>query len=252
MHYYTIIGIILITLGTFLLYWGGSIQNKKESTETREIVEQKIESVLEKVDDIKSSSEQPQKQKLEEVKNEFSEWAKLFLSSREERELEYSKKNVHLREKELEYHQKLAPIYEYLHEEIISFIKAYNEISSDNIKYDSYDYPSNLYKTHFKNTIEFSPKLHWIITYRGDPPASETSLPKFTINSVDPQKGLISNFGFITFRPDYDLEHIKPIIDGKAFSKAKLPNIVDVDNYRKEMTKIAKSLVEIQLHQLGK
>lgn len=130
MSYLIVIGIILLSIGSFVTYLG----SKNENDESQKQVNDKLDNFNKKLDAISNSSLTPveKEKKISTIKSEFDIWAKQLHNNYSELVLLHDKKILSASEEKLVKNKKWIPIFRNFFDKLIQMIKSINKETSFN------------------------------------------------------------------------------------------------------------------------
>lgn len=251
MNWITIFGICVIALGTFLTYYGSSLNNKKDKQE----ITDKIEGFNEKLESISTQNiPSPEKEKqVEQVKQEYMQWAEKFVSNKEEQLVELDKTDVALREEKISLNKQWHSIYSDFFTSITEMVNAYNSASGqEKVKFiENQQFPASIYSAtpdNFKVIIQFNDNLHWTIWLKVREPIKNKYLPSINI-SVAENKDFLKyqsfNWGDLSFQPYSDNQIRVETLN--IFDKANFEEKYELGETRQELNDLLKKAFEYQI-----
>ncbi|MFC5270270.1 hypothetical protein [Adhaeribacter terreus] len=252
MNWITIIGIVFIAIGTFLTFYGPSIDSKKDKEELNQKFSEfnnELKSI--RREDIPQSEKE---QKIAELKNEYSQWASEFSNNKELYKLEYQKNNLGLEEKKLAINKEWKYFYSNFFTQLESSVIAYNEYSKNGkIEIiEKFQFPSIIFNADHKNffyILKFGETIFWKIFILNNQTFKEKELPPIVISVSN------KNIGDDFVMPALG---IYPFPERKLIIVRKLNNEINIppkeefplNNYEKSMQEIIKGIVQYQVLKL--
>jgi len=184
MNFLTILGIIVIAIGTFLTYWGSTSEAKKDKVE----LNTKINEFNKKLDNI-SNTELPQdikKEKISSIINDYNNWALNFKKNKKEIKLNYQKHSLGLEEKKLALQKEWLHLYIKFFKDLELFIDAYNKTKPDSFIeiLEKKDLPKDIFDArneNFEYVIKFKNDLYWKIELSKSEPIDYDVIPRIEI-----------------------------------------------------------------------
>ena len=249
---YTIWGIIINAIGTFLIIYGPEKNTNKENKEIKD----KLEEFGKKLENVKKENLtfEVKENKIEELENEFTEWAKNFISNQDEKKLEIEKFEINLREEKVKLSQKWRPFYIYFFENLIKIITAYN--SANNTQkisiIENPSFPANIYNEtykyyneskYFRIIVKFKDKLYWKIFLELS--NDEQDIPKINLYTTDnPNESYF--FNRVIIKPYPELNKI--FVDfSRIFKRIELKEKYNLDSYSDSLNDILQKTFELQI-----
>jgi hypothetical protein len=249
---YTIWGIIINAIGTFLIIYGPEKNTNKENKEIKD----KLEEFGKKLENVKKENLtfEVKENKIEELENEFTEWAKNFISNQDEKKLEIEKFEINLREEKVKLNQKWRPFYIYFFENLIKIITAYN--SANNTQkisiIENPSFPANIYNEtykyyneskYFRIIVKFKDKLYWKIFLELS--NDEQDIPKINLYTTDnPNESYF--FNRVIIKPYPELNKI--FVDfSRIFKRIELKEKYNLDSYSDSLNDILQKTFELQI-----
>ena len=246
MNIYIIAGIVIIGLGTLLVYYGSG-KNDKESQEE---ITDKIEDTQRKIEELKSDPTISYKD-IMEVENEFTAWADDFLEKKEQKKLELEKTNIGEKETRIELDSFWRPQIDEFLTETNNILSAYSSKSGDSIDFDIPVLPKNIFHVHadpYKANINFRKDIIWQIIIAPAKEHSRNSMVNFEIKIY---KDTRDEFDSFTEHLSFLLNPERVQIVTLKNTRFNLKTIPEVSEYSNTILKdIARALIENQLLQL--
>lgn len=243
MNIYIVFGIIIIGLGTLLIYYGSGKNDKQSQKE----ITDKIEDTQKKIEQLKSDSNVNQTE-LTKVENEFDKWAEEFIGCKEKKKLELEKTIIGNKESRINLNSFWRPqLKEYLIE-TKKLISAYNSKANDSIQLEIPDLPDNIFLSNsnpYKAKITFRPDIIWEISIVPANNFSQKEMVDFQIKII---KDTLQKY-------DSDTEELAIVLNEKRIqivilknTRLNLKNIPEIFEYTDgRLKEIARLLVENQL-----
>ncbi len=246
MNIYIIIGIIVIGIGTLLIYYGSG----KNDRQSQQEITDKIEDTQRKIEQLKSNSNVNQED-LVIVENEFANWAKDFVESKEHKKLELEKSVLGEKESRLKLNSLWKPQLNGFLQETKNLILAYNSNTGDSINFEIPDLPENIFlsKTdQYKAKIIFRPDVRWEISIAPAGEYSQNAMIDFRIeiynDTLDKYESKTEFLAFVLNIKRIQIVTIKN-------SRLNLKNIAETFEFSDNiLQEIARTLIENQLLQI--
>lgn len=209
MNIYTIVGIILIALGTFLTYFGSTKDANLTKKETQKLVNDKVSEVLtefqklEKIDTTGSQSAGANK-----IAEEFLSWAANFKENIDSFKLNYEKQKLEDQADQLEYCKKWHYMYDIFFGTLKNLIEAYNTKTNSNIECKLDPPPVNFLSPEVKNYrgyVKFRNDLYWNIQILSNYVSQKSLAIYISVQSENGEEFLSSFDLFIAIRPLQDM-----------------------------------------------
>ena len=246
------IGVIIICLGTFLMYLNSNYESKKVSSE---IIE-KIQMTNAKIETLKKNPT-TSISKINQIDSEFNSWASDFIKNKDSFKLKLEKEKLDVENIKIIQSQKWFPVYDYFFTTLKNMIYAYNKSSSSKLLLKIPTVPVNLFSKEaheFIAKIKFSKNLIWMISLQGNISESDTTLPEIDINIEEANlfdKNLIPNqhlylFGDLTIYLDTEYSKIR-LKHYNRFDTKELKNKYDLKNFKKSINQILETIIQYQL-----
>jgi len=251
MNWIVILGFILGALGSWLVYYGQG----KESNKTSDEVKNKIDKFDEKLDNIivENISAEEKERKIDEIKDEYSEWAAEFSNNKDQYKLEYKKNNIGLEEKKVSLNKEWREFYISFFNKLEAMVNAYNKIPNNNkvniIHKD--DLPTNIFDASRDNSnyiIKFNDTTFWQCSIDNREPFNVSNLPVIIIRVTRDQKDDSSNLDFFILVKD----DRKKLLVNKNYRlvNAPLKDDYSIENPEAAINEILKSLFQYQIIEL--
>ncbi|MBN2039145.1 MAG: hypothetical protein JW864_03830 [Spirochaetes bacterium] len=256
MNFYVIIGIIFIALGTFFTYYGSYVSNKSDKKENALILQTKINDVVDKIDSIKTSdlNSSESNAKLNEIKNEFMNWANDFNKNQEMHKIEYKKAILQIEEKEIEICNKWRKQIEYPFITLRNLIDAINKNRKPSIQYNIPSLPINYCSGDIIATITFSKDYIWSLSIANNS-IKDYGAPSLTLSiaNSDPLKNYRSKGDveyYIFIYPDQNRICFR--VNNNKLALTGLKDSAQITEYKKFFDILLKTSLERQLAILTK
>lgn len=245
MHWVTIIGIILIAVGTFLTYLGTSLSSKND-------YEEGIAKFASKVEEILNNKEHPIKEEdRAKVVFEFDEWANDFLNSREEQRIKIEKQILTKKEQKLALNKAYNKIYTTFFDTLNQFLSSYNKTTKKKIKYDIPPFTEDLYSDSirkYKAIIQFSKSSKWeIYLIRNKTFSDGLELPYIYINSLSNNEKKSRSINEVSLQIDPNSKYIHVFNAQNEFKDIELSRTIQLDNYPEGIKDLVKQILEFKL-----
>ena len=101
MHWLTMVGILVVAIGTGLMLYGGVVQSRREASQTTERVAEEIQSAMERLEQAQAEAEDDSPE-VAEVRDEFAAWAQSFLENRGAKHVAIERARLSTIEEEIE------------------------------------------------------------------------------------------------------------------------------------------------------
>jgi len=249
MNWITIIGVMLIALGTGLTYYGTSISNKEDIKKGMDSFSQQIEELK------KEQTSESTREKVKDLETEFDKWAKNFVADKKGKALELEKLDLKAKEMTVNLNSKYRIIYVFFFESLKNYVEAYNRNSQAKIIYSIQNFPDNIFLEAAENympKIQFQDKVVWKFRLAIIEPIDKERLPAIVLivdDNYDDSSGSPPEL-FVAFSPDKN-----EIFLESQFRRIKVPGLqqsYDLAKYEDSIHKILKRLIEFQLLRLKK
>lgn len=191
---FIILGVVINTFGLFLMAKGTLLSGKKDKNE----IIKKFNEFRKEIKIIKGSTTNIESlHKIDEIENEFDEWAEAFVGDFESKKVELAKNEILLKEREIKLTKEWRHIYQYIIETIRGMLVAYNQKSINKIEFNLPEIPNDLFGKEielFEGFIIFNEKVGWKISLSINKPYDDDDLPDFWIRFYfqNPSKGNIT------------------------------------------------------------
>jgi hypothetical protein len=161
MNTWTIVGIIVVGLGTLLVVKGQMVQSRHDSSS----VEHKIDEIREELAKAKSASDSPV---IDSIQSEFDAWAQDFLKTKDEQKLDLQRERLATLSSQLQLSSAARPLYQTFIDALRGAVAAYNSRSTHQIRAELSDLPGNLFdearKEPYFGWIAFSDTVYWHVS----------------------------------------------------------------------------------------
>jgi hypothetical protein len=199
-----VVGLLIAAMGTCLAYYGAELNNRKDS----QALEKKINVTLAKLEDAKTEpsskgSSGPNAAKVQQIEDEFSNWATQFLLTRDARRLELDKTQLNRRSAEARISDKWRPFVVQFISILQRTVDAYNAKAGSKIKVNLPVVSANLYEQEYKGEISFDAEHVWRISAFTERPAREREAPALFVEFANEKAPFTaaSRIG-VNFHPD--------------------------------------------------
>lgn len=186
MNVFIIGGILLIALGTGVMFYGQHVKSKVDSAEVSKVVQDKVDNVLKRIDEVRGGEkDKTSAGKIQQIEQEFQTWASEFLKDREQKKVKFARTHLDSVDVQLIVSNEYRPIFEYVLKTIDSMAKAYNAESGETVKVDFPPIPPNLYSeaaSKYGGKVVFTNKAIWRIQFIASRPPKEENPPSMYIN----------------------------------------------------------------------
>ena len=256
-----VVGVIINTIGIFLMAKGSSLSTKKDKSE----IIDKIKGFREEISVMKNNITNVQSlEKIEKIENEFNEWADNFVTDIESKRVEQQKSEVLLKEKEIKLSKKWKHIYQYTFEVVDNMLKAYNQRTGKRIEYIIPELSDNLYDKDaesLKSLIVFDNDTVWTITLQIVKPYKKEEIPNIVIHFFfgeswvgsarkRAEESSISEFLLL------DIDLVRKCLDVRKSDRnlyigdVKDAYSISADNYKTSIKDLFTTLIEYQIIRL--
>ncbi len=250
MNWITILGIVIIALGTLLTYYGSSLSSKNDKNE----ITDKIDSFKENIEKVKKEniSVSEKEEKIKKIEDEFSSWAEQFEKKKEDHKIAIDKNDVNLREKKAHLNNKWHELYTDFFSSLTEMVAAINKVNEQRkITFkENPKFPNNIYAASddkFKVIIQFNKNVYWFIWLRIREPLNDNDIPYIEICVSDKADYYSRSWGDLSFKivPDYDKIRIETM---NIFDKAGFEREYKLEpNTKKQLTDLLKKAFEYQI-----
>ncbi|MCC9137157.1 hypothetical protein ACFSKU_20875 [Pontibacter silvestris] len=120
MNIYIVIGILIIAIGTFIMYVGSG----KSSDKSQKEILEKFEETQHKIDALKSSPNTNSKE-IAKIEDEFNEWANDFIKTKDLKKLDLEKKGLDVKSNRIVLSSKWKPQLDSFFSSLKSMIDVY-------------------------------------------------------------------------------------------------------------------------------
>jgi uncharacterized membrane protein len=252
MNVYIIGGILLIALGTGVMFYGQHVKSKVDSAEVSKVVQNKVDDVLKRIDEVRGAEKDKASDgKINQIEQEFQTWAAGFLKDRERKKIELARTHLDSVDVQLKISNELGPIFEYVLKTIDSMTKAYNAESGETIKVNFPPLPPNLYSEEARNyggKVIFPHKAIWHIQFLASRPPKSDDLPTMyiTFEQEEDKRSRSDSYcsiSIISKEKSFGIRLIGPDI---PIAKG-VEGTYRLDSYSDSLKTIMRSLFEAQL-----
>jgi len=173
-----IVGILLNALGTGMIVYGQHVKSKVESSEMSRAFQDKVDNVLKHIDEVRvGANDEASAGKVQQIEQEFKDWASEFLKNREIRKVEFARTELNSVDAQLKVSNEWSRIFGYVLKTIESLANAYSAESGETIKVNFPPLPPNLYSKQarkYDGNVVFPNEVVWQIKFSSsDPPKKE-------------------------------------------------------------------------------
>jgi hypothetical protein len=252
-YWIPILGIIVIAIGTAFTLYGPSMDSKKDKKELSEKLEEFSEKLIELKTDGGDTSTA-----VEEVNNEFNDWAKNFVESKGLMKIEMEKSEIEVKEKEEVLSKEWRKFYLVFFDNLNNLIEAYNSLPKTGHKVKiirKEALPGNIFSNaanSFYWVIEFKENVFWYLHLRIERPRTENVIPNIVLSLLDnySEKRVFVIVPSLTIYTSLEYHSIS-IYKEKWFSELKLERSYDLQDYEKHLKVIVQTIFEQQLLRLN-
>lgn len=206
MNWITLIGIIIIAIGSALTFYGSTIGSKKDKDE----IINKIEEFTNDLNELKNENipKEEKEIKVAQIETDWNKWAKQFASNKEIRLLENEKNKIENRKTRIEYNNLWHGLYESYFRNLENIVYAYTALNpQDSIEFiKKPELPNNVFEPNPDGNIcilKFSNDCYWFFWIRVPESMEEGDLSSIHLNyssNADFKTYLWGDIG-ITFNP---------------------------------------------------
>lgn len=244
---YTILGIILIAIGSYAIYFGATKADKK----TQQEITDKIVETQHQIEALKIEPNIDQTE-VKNINNEFSSWADNFIKNKEKEIVKLDKTDVVLREEMIRLNNEWHDIYSNFFSTLTKMIEAYKKASGHSkilIK-ENPELPANVYNARpdkFKVIVQFNKSLFWVIWLKVKEPIKDETIPSINIDVVKDEdlKYKSFNWGDLSLIPSTD--NMIRVETMNTFDKANFNNQYEFGKEKKELNDLLKKAFEYQI-----
>jgi hypothetical protein len=198
-----IIGLVFVGVGGFLGFYGAQLNNRADNEAAGKTLSDKIDGALVKMAKVQSTvatapsqsdgTGASERNEIETIRQDFSEWASQFLQNRSAKKLELDRLKIQSKSEEIRISAMCRPIFQYAIEVLRGAVAAYNLRARTTYKISLKDLPDNLYDitgTNFDvGTIEFGSNQTWKINVTVYRPPRDNSPPVFFVIIPNAKQG---------------------------------------------------------------
>lgn len=245
-----IIGILLNALGMGIMVYGQLVKSKVDSAEVSRVLQDKVDDVLKRIDEVQGGEKnEASVEKIQQIEQEFINWAADFLKNRELRKVEMARTELDSVDAQLRVSDEWRPIFEYVLKTIDSMTKAYNAESGETIKIDFPALPPNLYSEEaikYGGTVIFPNKAVWHILFLASSPPKKENPPSMYVDfSKEGDSVRLISYFLISYLNE---KSFRSYITGPDVPTAEgIESIYPLDSYRESLEIIMQRLFEAQL-----
>lgn len=233
--------IVIIGVGTYLLYYGQSVSGGK-------ILDDKVNKALNDMRSIRDNTIDPdRKESLIKAESDFRDWANTFMKNKSDLKAAQSKSMLLEMDKKIDISRKYRPLLQGVLNDLIESINAINQHYPEKIIVDCPSLPDNLFDgiNKYKGTILFGKHAKWEIMLYYDP--KQIIFPSLDISLYAPAdaKNRVDYYSVWGFKND----KIVTSIGGKYIIDSGNIVIIDIDlkEARQSLRKSVQKLLEAQL-----
>lgn len=161
MNWQIVIGVVLIGVGTLFTLVGGQRFSKKDS----DAIDNKVQQVLTKIDEVKGATAPAQQQQLRAIKEEFADWAAEFQRDRVTKQLKLSQSKLDAQAKAIERTLPVRRLFSHALEVLRESLDAYSAHTGAKISHELPAVPDDIFEQHgggdWRGTVQFSDDLSW-------------------------------------------------------------------------------------------
>jgi hypothetical protein len=248
--YSIIVGILLNALGMGIMVYGQLVKSKVDSAEVSRVLQDKVDNVLKRIDEVREGeTDEASVGKIQQIEEEFKNWASEFLKNRELRKVELARTELDSVDVQLKVSNEWRPIFEYVLTTIESMAKAYNAKSGETIKVDFPSIPPNLYSEEASNyggRVIFQNKVVWLVRFLSSKPPKKENPPQMIISfQKDEAKGYLGSY--FSIKSIDDNSFITYLTGPNVPTAAGIEGKYPIDSYRDSLKPIMRRLFEAQL-----
>jgi hypothetical protein len=249
MNWITILGILIIAVGTLTTYYGSSLSSNKDKKE----ITDKLDNFNQNIEKIKSENIPPQEktEKINKIKSEFDAWAEQFMNNKDEKKVAIEKNEVIISEQKIQLNNQWRPLYVKFFTSLNKMVTSYNRVNAESniLLLENPALPNNIYKAKsdkFKVIVQFNTKVYWIIYLRVREPIDKILIPSIEILYSDKTGTSLLSSGDLTLEPYPDQNKIF-VETYSIFDKAGFKNTYDLDPNFDQITELLKKAFEYQV-----
>lgn len=241
MNIYIILGIVVVGIGTLIIYVGGN----RDSQSSQNEITAKINETQKKIDNLKFESND--KEKVSQIENEFHEWANDFVENKDKKRIFVEKKQLENKESRIKFNELYRPHFLLFLETTKNIIDAYNAKTGEKISYRISSLPMNIFDPNvekYKAQLIFNADVIWNIELKPAGVLSDNIMTTFQILITDKNGREIDLFALY---PTENKVLVVKIFNSR-FNFNNIPNDFLLEDVAYK--NIAKTFIESQLLQL--
>jgi len=251
MHPLIVLGIIIIAIGTFILYLG----SMRQSNQVNEEIQKKLNMTSDKIDSLKKDPG-INKESINEIDDEFNSWAKDFTNNKNAHQLNFEKENLDIQKKQNDLSIEWRPMYIYFTQTLKNLLDAFNQNNDWKIVYSIPELPNNLFSEEFQNYViklKFNDRQSMLMAFFS---SRSTALPNIYIANIynknifeKEKKYSVTDVGLggLTISPDIEVNEIRIYIIEHYYPLLKLKGDYSLKDYEKSIKEILKTIIEYKI-----
>ncbi|MES2138490.1 MAG: hypothetical protein V4511_02200 [Bacteroidota bacterium] len=241
MNIYIILGTIIVAVGSLIIYFGS---NRDSQSSQNEITE-KLNETQKKIDNLKLTSIDTQK--VNQIENEFHEWANDFVQNKDKKKIFIEKKHLENKESRIGLNEQYRPCFLLFLETTKNIINAYNAKTGEKFSYTINSLPMNIFDSNaeqYNAKITFKADVIWKIEIRPAGIFSDNIMASFQISITNEDGSEKDRFALMPHEGKVIVVKLK----NTRFKFDDIPSefLLDDITYKN----IAKKFIESQLLQL--
>jgi hypothetical protein len=249
MNWITILGIVIIALGTLLTYYGSSLSSENDKKE----ITDKIDSFNKNIERVKNENitQSEKDEKIKKIQEEFNSWAEQFEKKKEEHKIAIDKNDVNLREKKAQLNSKWHESYAVFFSSLTEMVTAINKVNGQRkITFiENPKFPANIYDASvdkFKVIIQFDKNVYWFIWLNIREPLNDNNIPTIEISVSDKAHYYFRSWGDLSIKVVPDRNEIR-IFTMNIFDKAGFESEYKLEPNTNQLTSLLKKAFEYQI-----
>jgi hypothetical protein len=237
-----ILGVIVAAIGTYVVHYG----DRRESKADARRAEEKLSQIRRQIASAREEASSPQEtRKLDDIGEEFREWAANFVRIKERNQLEVERTRIGKVESELKNSELLRPVFELFLETIRKSVAAYAAETSKPLSVRIPILPTNLYDRNaaYEGSVDFGSTVRWTFEVDGQ---VDRKLMEFPVLWVRLHLGgKETRLGHVWLSQIDDSVNLS--LHGDALPLSGIEGAFPMRNYREGLRRAAQRLVEAQL-----
>jgi hypothetical protein len=254
-HVITIIGFLVIALGSWVAFYGQVVLRKKDAEANRQSIERDNLAIHEKLQTVMSAlgsakmeeSKRLTDERIKLIQGDLLTWATEFVQSRPERKKAVDAARLAAQQKEIQISERVRPIYAFVLRFIQETLAVYETKTTDNVKASLFEPPDNLYliDPHAgSRIITFRGGAKWEIYFQTEKPAREDIPPAMKIHFTNGTSGGNARFRVLLTQNKLTID-----LDGSLPDPRPYKGFVesDLSEYQNTISVLLRTQLESQL-----